>query len=124
MVAATEGFKVLGTQFTLVGRTSKELTAHIAAAWGKFHQLRPLLMKRDGDLHKRLRLFDMSVTQTLLWCSESWLLTQEEKRHLKSTQNTHAPESGGRTTTARCELCGMDSKIHSYHISRSETLWH
>ena len=44
-------------------------------------------MKRDGDLHKRLRLFDMSVTQTLLWCSESWLLAQEVKRRLKSTQN-------------------------------------
>jgi hypothetical protein len=52
MVTASEGFKVLGTQFTLVVRTSKELNARVSAAWGKFHQLRPLLMGRDGDLHK------------------------------------------------------------------------
>jgi hypothetical protein len=59
----------------------------MAAAWGKFHQLWPLLGKRDGNIHKRLRLFDTCVSQTLLWCSESWLLTQNEKRLLRSTQN-------------------------------------
>ena len=56
-------------------------------AWGKFHSLWPLLGKRDGNLNKRLRLFDSSVTQTALWCCESWLLTQREKRLLQSTQN-------------------------------------
>ena len=34
---------------------------------------------------KRLRLFDMTITQTALWGNESWNLTQKEKRQLKST---------------------------------------
>ena len=87
MVTATEGFKVLGTQFTLLGKCSAELRHRISAAWGKFHSLWPLLGKRDGNLEKRLRLFDSSVTQTALWCCESWLLTQGEKRLLQTTQN-------------------------------------
>ena len=38
-------------------------------------------------MSKRLRLFDMSVSQTALWCNESWLLTQKEKARLCATQN-------------------------------------
>ena len=75
MVSASAGFKVLGTQFTLQGKCSAELKCRMSAAWGKFHSLWPLLGKRDGNLGKRLRLFDGSVSQTALWCSESWLLT-------------------------------------------------
>ena len=33
MVQATEGFKVLGTQFTLQGRTSAEIRSRMGAAW-------------------------------------------------------------------------------------------
>lgn len=87
IVSASEGFKVLGTQFTLRGRCSAELKCRMAAAWGKFHALWPLLGKRDGNLDRRLRLFDTCVTQTALWCSESWLLTQSEKRMLQTTQH-------------------------------------
>ena len=79
MVCASKGFKILGTQYTLVGRCSAEIRARIKMAWGKFHQLWLLLGKRDGNLNKRLRLFDASVTQTVLWCCESWLITQPEK---------------------------------------------
>jgi hypothetical protein len=87
LVRACEGFKVLGTQWTLHGRTSAELRCRIGAAWAKFHALWPLLGKRDGNLLKKLRVFDASVTQTALWCCESWLLTVKEKRLLESTQN-------------------------------------
>ena len=86
MVQATEGFKVLGTQFTLQGRTSAEIRSRMGAAWAKFYSLWPVLGKRDGNLAKRLRLFDDCVTQSALWCNESWLLTQKEKRMLQSTQ--------------------------------------
>jgi hypothetical protein len=87
VVEATDGFKVLGTQFTLHGRTSVEIKARMTAAWAKFHTLWPLLGKRDGNMVKRLQLFDSSVTQTALWCNESWLPTAREKRLLTSTQN-------------------------------------
>jgi hypothetical protein len=88
MVAAAEGFKVLGTMFTLTGRTAVEFSSRMAAAWGKFHQMKSSLLKIDADIRKRLRLFDTSVGQTALWCCESWLLTQDEKRALTSTQNS------------------------------------
>ena len=55
MVCASEGFKVLGTQFTLTGRCSAEIRCRVSAAWGKFHSLWPLLGKRDGNLEKSLR---------------------------------------------------------------------
>ena len=87
IVSAEEGFKVLGTQFTLLGRCSLELKKRMAAAWGKFHTLWPVLSKRDGDLQKRLRVFDACVTQSALWCSESWLLTSSEKQLLRTTQH-------------------------------------
>ena len=87
MVSASTGFKSLGTQWTFHGRTSAELRSRIGAAWAKFHSLWPLLGKRDGNLSQKLRVFDASVTQTVLWCSESWLLTVKEKRLLVTTQN-------------------------------------
>ena len=79
MVSPEKGFKVLVTILTLTRHTSTEFQARMSAAWGKFHQMWPLLGKRDADVSKRLRLFDMSVSQTALWCNESWLLTLKEK---------------------------------------------
>ena len=87
MVSSSVGFKFLGTQYTLTGRCSAEIRARVAAAWGKLNALWPLLGKRDGNLDKRLRLFDASVSQTLLWCCESWLITQKEKQLLRTTQH-------------------------------------
>ena len=97
MVSGEVGFKFLGTQYTLAGRCSAELRGRVAAAWGKFHALKPLLCKANGNLAKRLRLFDSSVTQTMLWCSDSWLITQREKQLLKSTQHSMLRKiAGGR----------------------------
>ena len=66
MICATKGFRVLGTQFTLVGNTSEEVRSRMAAAWAKFYSLWPVLGKRDGNITKRLRIFDACVTQTAL----------------------------------------------------------
>ena len=87
IVSATTGFKILGTRFTLSGRTSKEISARLKAGWAKFHQLWPLLNPKRGLLRKRLRLFDTCVSKSVLWCCESWLPTEEEKRRLQSAQN-------------------------------------
>ena len=87
MVDASVGFRALGTQFTLLGRCGAEIKSRMSVAWAKFYSLCPVLGKRDGNLHKRLRLFDTTVAQTALWCCESWLLTQKEKRLVKATQH-------------------------------------
>ena len=87
IVDAHVGFKILGTVYTLAGKVAAEIKARVCAAWEKNYQLWPLLGKRDGCIRKRLRIFDMTVSQTLLWCSESWLITESEKRMLRTTQN-------------------------------------
>jgi len=48
-------------------------------------------------MKKKLRIFDASVTQTLLWCSESWVVTQKEKRFLRTTQRTMLRRIAGAT---------------------------
>ena len=87
VVGGSHGFKVLGVVWTLFGRMAKELRCRISAAWGRFHNLHSLLCKRDGDLQKRLRLFDTAVTSTLLWGCESWTLTKAEEQELIRVQN-------------------------------------
>ena len=86
IVSSLQGFMVLGTLYTLSDRVSKKLRRRIACAWGKFHQIWPLLARRHTDLNRRLRLFDSTVSKTMLWCCESWTLTVDEKRMLLTTQ--------------------------------------
>ena len=50
VVPPTTGFKVLGTWFTLSGGVAAEFDARIAAAWGEFHQIWPLLRRRDTSV--------------------------------------------------------------------------
>ena len=65
--------------FTLSGGTTREIHNRINVAWGKFHQMWPLLKHRDASLRQRLRLFNAVVVRSLLWGSESWMLTVREK---------------------------------------------
>ena len=85
IVSSEEGFKILGTNFTLNGSTKKEVQSRLDAGWAKFHALLPLLGKRDASILKRLKLCDATVSKTVLWCSESWSLIVKEKRLLRST---------------------------------------
>ena len=86
VVSRDEGFKVLGTILTLNGNTKLEYEQRIRAAYGKFNELWPLLGKRDACLKRRLQLFEATVTQTMLWCAESWTRTVAQKRHLRTVQ--------------------------------------
>eukprot|EP00973_Karenia_brevis_P017211 2364335-Karenia_brevis.AAC.1 len=63
-----------------------EFQARLAAGWAKFNYLRPLLCKRDACRKRRLRLFDATVSKTVLWCSESWALTVKQRKELKTTR--------------------------------------
>ena len=68
------------------GSSSQEFKKRCDAAWRKFHELWPLLRRRDSSLKKRLKLFDASVSKSMLWCSATWTLTAKEKRHLRAVQ--------------------------------------
>ena len=95
IVSADVGFKILGTKFTLTGRTSVELKERIAAGWAKFYHLWPLLGHRGASLKKRFQLFEASVSKSVLWCCESWNPTLAEKRSLKAAQNHMLRRIGG-----------------------------
>ena len=86
IVSRDAGFKILGTTFTLNGNNKLEFEQRLRAGYGKFHELWPLFGKRDSCLKRRLRLFQATVSQTVLWCADSWTLTVAQKRHLRAVQ--------------------------------------
>ena len=88
LCGCNEGFKVLGTMITMNGNTNGEFEHRLRAGWAKFSSLSDVLMKRDTSYIKRLRLFQATVSKTVLWCAESWKLTVAQKRRLRSTQRT------------------------------------
>jgi len=80
IVPSNEGFKIPGTIFTLDGHSDVEFKARIKAGWAKFHSLRQLLCKKGADPRKRIRLFDATVSKTVVWCCGSWALTDRERK--------------------------------------------
>ena len=73
----------------------REFDLRMKAAYGKFNSLFELLTKRDANVKKRLLLFQSTVTQTALWCSESWTLTVAQKRHLRAVQRRFLRQIAG-----------------------------
>ena len=88
IISAWDGFKILGTQFTLFGRTAVELDARIQMAWGRFHKIWPLLRQTSSSLRKSLLIFRSDVVQSLLWCCESWTLTVAECKRLQAVERS------------------------------------
>ena len=88
IISRDEGFKILGTTYTLNGNTDLEFDKRMNAAYGKFHELWPLLGKRDANMNKRIKLFEATVTKSALWCSESWTLSVAQKRNLRAVQRS------------------------------------
>jgi hypothetical protein len=86
IVPLWEDFKVLGVQFTLVDGVVAELDARVAAAWGIFYKIWPLLRRRGTSLAKRLRLFETNVSKSMMWACESWTLTVKDKQRLQSVE--------------------------------------
>ena len=118
IVSATEGFKILGTQFTLLGRTSAELQKRISSAWGCFHRIWPLLRRRNSSLRKRLLIFDSDVRAALLWCCDSWNLTSAERRQLQTAERAMLRRFAG--PRRRLEEDFVSWVIRSTHAAERE----
>ena len=88
IVSPAEGFGLLGTVFTLTGGTTEEVKDRIRKAWGKFHQIWPLLGHRGSSLGQRIRLFNAVVGRSLLWGCESWTLSAAEKQKLRAVERS------------------------------------
>ena len=78
--------KYLGRQITFESAAVVELSNRIKAAWAKFMQYKHELTKKTYSLSDRLRLFESVVSPTVLYGSETWTLTAEMARLLKTTQ--------------------------------------
>ena len=88
IISASDGSKILGTKFALLGNGDAEFENRLTAAWGKFHQVWPLLRKKDTSMKKRLRLFDATVTASAIWCSETWVLTKKQRNKLEAVRRS------------------------------------
>ena len=88
ILSRDEGFRVLGTMFTLNGSSDVEIGSRLAAARAKFAEMKNLLCKKDSNVGKRCLLFEAPVSKTALWCAESWALTVKQKKHIRATQRS------------------------------------
>ena len=78
--------KYLGRALRLDDHEEAEVDNRINCAWRRFMGLRSELCNRHFPLHKRLRLFNITVAQTFLYGSGTWTVTADRLRKVRSTQ--------------------------------------
>jgi len=78
--------KYLGRRFSYDQYHDTELDNRIATAWRKFNVLRHELTDKSYPLSSRLRLFDGTVTPTVMYGSAAWTLTKDMSMKLRRTQ--------------------------------------
>ena len=82
----TESQKYLGRKFTFDQPHDAEVDSRIAAGWRKFHVWKQELTTRTYSLLGRLRLFNGTVTPTVLYGCSSWTMTTERHNRLRRVQ--------------------------------------
>ena len=78
--------KYLGRALRLDAPDDVEIQSRINLAWRRFVGLRRELCNRGFRLQKRLRLFNATVSQTLLYASGTWTLNAEREAKLRAAQ--------------------------------------
>ena len=76
----------LGKTMNLQSVHDVEIAARIDRAWKKFFASKTDLCGRHVNLKSRLKLFNATVTPTLLYGSGSWTMTADRERLLRTTQ--------------------------------------
>ena len=77
-----------------------ELNHRIAQAWGKFHQHRQVLLNRNVPIHLRLKLFDSTVSPTMLYGMAVLPLTAAQLQRLGAVQRRMLRNITGRVRIA------------------------
>ena len=75
--------KYLGRRLALANCCQVEIESRIGAAWCSFHKHKQELCCKHYRLQDRCRLFDATVTPTLLYGCAAWALTGNLERDLK-----------------------------------------
>ena len=76
-------FKYLGTIFTPSLKDDMDIQRRINQANGAFATMKRVLCNKNIDTKLRIRLYDATVINILLWGCESWALTEELRRKLE-----------------------------------------
>ena len=76
----------LGRSLRLKAGTDEEIGSRISKAWAKFGTLRAELTNKNISIKKRLKLFDATISPTILYACSSWAMTLERQRKLRTTQ--------------------------------------
>ena len=86
ILARAGTLKYLGQQITFDDARRVELSHRIRGGWAKFMEHKDELTRKTYALSDRLRLFDAVVSPAVLYGSETWTLTKEMERGLRTTQ--------------------------------------
>ena len=78
--------KYLGRKLTFDDHHTAELDNRIATAWRKFNALRDELTNKRHSLNARVRLFNTTITPTVLYGSNSWTMTKAHITKLQRAQ--------------------------------------
>ena len=76
VLAYDDSTKYFGRKLTLSDYHSCELHNRTTTAWRKFHSLRQELTCKTHSLRDRLRLFNTTITPTILYGCQAWTLTK------------------------------------------------
>ena len=79
--------EVLGTRLSMEDPTKAEIANRMAIGWRKFWALKRLLLNRKVSVKKRMRLFDSTVGNSVLYGTHAWTPREDELRKMRTTQN-------------------------------------
>ena len=83
---AGESTMYLGRSLNLVNTQDIELENRMSAAWRKFMSRKSELCNKNYSIRDRLRLFEATISKTVLYGSEAWAPTAAVRSRLATTQ--------------------------------------
>jgi hypothetical protein len=95
-------YKYLGVIFDTSGTDNKEIRSRVIQARKCIAYLNGLLWSKDTRKEKKLNIYNLLIKSSLLYGSETWRLTEYNKRRVKATE--------------------MDAQQKSSRISRKERI--
>ena len=78
--------KYLGRLLGFSAYHENEISHRINMGWKKFRVYKHILCLKSISLQKRLKLFDQTITPTVLYGSSTWTMKEDTKQKLKKTQ--------------------------------------
>jgi len=87
-VEYVEEFIYLGQIISFRNRQDKEISRRILNAWKGFWKLKDFLVTKRFPMHLKTKIFNMCILPILSYGSETWSLTNKNKKRLSTTQHS------------------------------------